>query len=457
MTADSNAPQVVGRYAVYDRIASGGMASVHLGRLIGVGGFARVVAIKRLHAQFASDPEFVSMFLDEARMAARIRHPNVVPTLDIVSGEGKLFLVMEWIQGESLAQLQKRQLLGDRPIKTKIACSIIIGALHGLHAAHEARSERGEALNLVHRDVSPQNILVGVDGIPRVLDFGVAKAVGRAQSTRDGSVKGKLRYMSPEQVKAAPIDRRSDLFAAGIVLWEALCGLRLFNADDAAGVVHAIVNQEIAAPSSINSSVPPEVDGVVLRALARDREMRFATAAEMADALEHACAPATQREVANWVVELAGASVAQRAARLEEIERDDSAAHLSPAAAEPAEIATETAAIVAVPRKSTPLLWLLPLAALVVGAAVLVLVVVILRPTHPGTMRAGIAKPPMPSFSTPSPTEGPPAVSPVAPTPSAAPPTPKPKQAAQVRKCNPPYYYATQGGKVIKKWKPGCL
>src|SRR5262245_394878 len=150
------------------------MATVHLGRLLGPVGFSRTVAIKRLHAQFATDPEFVSMFLDEARLAARIRHPNVVPTLDVVATEGELFVVMEYVHGESLSRLIKEEARNGRRIPPRIAASLISGTLQGLHAAHEARDERGNPLNIVHRDVSPQNILVGSDGIARVLDFGVA-------------------------------------------------------------------------------------------------------------------------------------------------------------------------------------------------------------------------------------------------------------------------------------------
>src|SRR6516225_8996456 len=177
--------RVVGRYALYVAIAAGGMATVHLGRLIGEVGFSRTVAIKRLHPQYAADPEFVSMFLDEARLAARIRHPNVVPTLDVVATKGELFLVMDYVPGESLARLSRVCREQRRPIPHRITSAVMAGALHGLHAAHEAKSERGAPLGIVHRDVSPQNVLVGADGVPRVLDFGVAKAAGRMQETRE--------------------------------------------------------------------------------------------------------------------------------------------------------------------------------------------------------------------------------------------------------------------------------
>src|SRR5262249_30807867 len=162
------------------------MATVHFGRLLGPVGFSRTVAIKRLHAHFAADPEFVSMFLDEARLAARIRHPNVVPTLDVVATAGELFLVMDYVPGETLSRLIAASNAQRRWIPLPIAAAMACGVLHGLHAAHEAKSERGAPLGIVHRDVSPQNLLVGTDGVPRVLDFGVAKAAGRLQTTRDG-------------------------------------------------------------------------------------------------------------------------------------------------------------------------------------------------------------------------------------------------------------------------------
>src|ERR1700709_2034653 len=192
---DSNL-RVVGRYALYGAIAAGGMATVHLGRLLGPVGFSRTVAIKRLHAQFASDPEFVSMFLDEARLAARIRHPHVVPTLDVVALSGELFLVMDYVHGVSLSKLLREVNMKHIPMPIDIVASVLVGALRGLHAAQSAVSERGLPLGIVHRDVSPQNVIVGSDGLARVLDFGVAKASWRIQTTRDGQVKGKLSYMA---------------------------------------------------------------------------------------------------------------------------------------------------------------------------------------------------------------------------------------------------------------------
>src|SRR5580698_1424454 len=186
----SAGPQVVGRYAIYGKIASGGMASVHFGRLIGGAGFSRTVAIKRLHPHLAEDPEVLSTIIDEARLAARIHHPHVVATLDVVSTGTDLLLVMEDIRGEALSRLMKLEAARGRRIPLPITAAIVVGSLHGLHAAHEATSDHGVPLGIVHRDVSPQNILVGVDGLARVIDFGVAKAAGRLQTTREGELKG---------------------------------------------------------------------------------------------------------------------------------------------------------------------------------------------------------------------------------------------------------------------------
>jgi serine/threonine-protein kinase len=280
--------RVVGRYALYGGIASGGMATVHLGRLLGPVGFSRTVAIKRLHAQYAQDPEFVSMFLDEARLAARIRHPNVVPTLDVVATKGELFLVMEYVPGESLSRLARAARDKKQRIPQRIVSSIMSGVLHGLHAAHEAKSERGEPLGIVHRDVSPQNVLVGTDGVARVLDFGVAKAAGRTQQTREGQIKGKLSYMAPEQLRGAAVSRQSDIYAAGVVLWELLTGERLFSADNEGALLAKVLEGRIVPPSRYvvtpsSVTIGPDamrillgLDEVTLRALQSDPEKRYA-------------------------------------------------------------------------------------------------------------------------------------------------------------------------------------
>ena len=314
--------RVVGRYVMYDEIASGGMASVHLGRLCGAVGFSRVVAIKYLHPHFASDTEFVSMFLDEVRLVSRIKHPNVAAPLDVVLLEEseEMFLVMEYIHGATLARLFKSAAAMKVSVPPAISANIMSGALHGLHAAHEAVDEFGAPLHIVHRDVSPHNIMVGADGVPRVLDFGVAKAVSRIQSTQQGQVKGKVAYMAPEQMTSAPVDRRADIFAAGIVFWEALTLQRLFEADNPAHAVSKVLSAPIDRPSSKNPNVSPALDSVVLKALDRDVDQRFQTASEFAEAIEESIRVSTARRVGEWVVYLGGEDLAKNSERLAAIE-----------------------------------------------------------------------------------------------------------------------------------------
>ena len=328
---------MIGRYALFGEIASGGMATVHVGRLLGPVGFSRTVAIKRLHPQFSRDPDFASMFLDEARLAARIRHPNVVSTLDVVALDGELFLVMDYVEGEALSRLIRRASAGKgddaKHIPPRVASALIAGALHGLHAAHEAKNERGEPLGLVHRDVSPQNILVGRDGTARVLDFGVAKAVGRAHNTREGSIKGKLPYMAPEQILSGTIDRRTDVYAAGIVLWETLTGRRLFHKDNEGATLEHALHGVVEAPSVHAREVPAELDALVLKALTRDPDGRFGTAKEMALALERTVAPALASDVAEWLEGMAAETMDARARAIAEIESGTDMSVLAIAAA----------------------------------------------------------------------------------------------------------------------------
>jgi eukaryotic-like serine/threonine-protein kinase len=333
-------PRVVGRYALHQAIAAGGMATVHFGRLLGPVGFSRTVAIKRLHPQFASDPEFVSMFLDEARLAARIRHPNVVPTLDVVATGGELFLVMEYVAGESVARLLRSVRSQKQMVPLRVVAATMAGALHGLHAAHEAKDERGEPLGIVHRDVSPQNILLGADGVPRVLDFGVAKAIGRVQTTQEGQLKGKLGYMAPEQLQGQHVQRQTDIYAAGVVLWELIAGQRLFWGDNQGAVITKVLANTIVPPSSVflrqtgltltdaTMRTLEALDRTVLRALEMDPARRFATARDMALEIERRCPPAPASECGDWVDSIARDVLASRAAMVGEIESQASSPHV---------------------------------------------------------------------------------------------------------------------------------
>ena len=314
----------LGRYALYGEIAAGGMATVHLARLLGPVGFSRTVAIKRLHPHLAKDPDFVAMFLEEARLAARVRHPNVVATLDVVSDDGELFLVMEYVAGESLSRLVRKAREAGERVPPRCAVGIISGALEGLHSAHEAKSEKGQVLGLVHRDVSPQNVHVGTDGVPRLLDFGIAKATNRVQETRTDQIKGKVAYMSPEQLAKGAIDRRADVYSAAVVLWETLTGQRLFKADDVPSLVYAIINEEIVPPSSVVPDLPPGLDAVVMKGLEREADRRWSTAREMAAELEAVLAPAPAREISEWVHTIAGEALDWRQDLVHRIESETS-------------------------------------------------------------------------------------------------------------------------------------
>jgi len=312
--------QRVDRYELVGEIASGGMATVYLARLTGVGGFQRFVAMKRLHPHLAGEKEFVEMFLDEARIAARIHHPNVVPILEVGASQAGYFLVMEYIEGDTLARLLARAATRGKRLPVGIALRIALDTLAGLHAAHELRDDAGEPVHLVHRDVSPQNVLVGVDGIARITDFGVARAASRLTATRVGQLKGKIAYMAPEQAAGEEsLDRRADVFAAGIVVWEELAAKRLFKAENEAATLSRVMTEPVPELASIVPGLSSALSAVVMRALERAPEARFASCAQFADALEAAATGneriATPRELAAYVTEVLGEEVsAQREA-----------------------------------------------------------------------------------------------------------------------------------------------
>ncbi len=316
------APEVVvGRYALYDAIAAGGMARIHLARQGGNLGFTRVVAVKRMLPQFSADPEFVTMFLDEARLAARVRHPNVVATLDVVHEGDDLFIVMEYVPGESLAALMRSASRLGEPLPVPVAVSIAVGLLRGLNAAHVTTAKDGSPLGIIHRDVSPQNVHVGLDGHVRVLDFGIAKANVRFQQTREGQLKGKLAYMAPEQLRD-DVSPASDVYSAGIVTWEMLARRRLFSGENEGSLLLAVVEAEIPSLARVAPWVPADLAAVVERALQKSKDDRFRTAEEMALALERTGAVATPDEVAAVVKQLGGMDLERRVALARAIEQD---------------------------------------------------------------------------------------------------------------------------------------
>jgi len=470
--------RVIGRYALYEPLASGGMATVHLGRLLGPVGFSRTVAIKRLHDQFTTDPEFVSSFLDEARIAARIRHPNVVPTLDVVATDGQLFLVMEYVQGESLSRLLRATKERNERVPLNVAVTIASSTLHGLHAAHEATSERGEPLHIVHRDVSPQNVMVGIDGAARVVDFGVAKAIGRLQDTREGQLKGKIAYMAPEQLKSEAVDRRCDVYAAAVVLWETLTTRRLFTGDSDGAVLNRVLLGEVDPPSKYRSDVSRELDAIVMRGLQRDPNARWQTARDMALALEHLGAQATATQIGAWVDHVAHAALASRAAHVAEIESssipDKRASEIMseirssdqsvPDLRTDRSMSTSRSNVLVagVPR-ARGAVWVIAAISLLVGAAIVTIVSVALKRNAPSAPSASVTLASAPS-APPSATvvvPPPPATSaPITSATSAPSATHAPTartthpQATHTVDCTVPFTYDEMGRKV---YKPECL
>ncbi len=313
----------VGRYELLLELASGGMGSVYVGRQRGAAGFERLVAIKRMHPHLAQDPELTLAFHEEARIASLIRHPNAVQVVDVYEERGEHLLVMEYIEGGAVSTLvsaaRRRSLKIARPVALRIA----IDALRGLHAAHELVGLDGNPLQVVHRDVSPQNILVASDGTVRLTDFGIARALQRLVHTATGSLKGKLRYMSPEQAMNRPVDRRADVFALGIVLYEMLSGDKLYAGDTDLEVLQAAANGQIAPLSSKSPDVPRDLEAIVMTALAFEPDARYPTALSFAEALERWAVQsreaATQSDVAAHVRTLLGESIEGRRRQIQDL------------------------------------------------------------------------------------------------------------------------------------------
>jgi eukaryotic-like serine/threonine-protein kinase len=277
-----------GKYDLLALLATGGMAEIWLARVSGMMGFEKLVVIKRLLDELAVDPEYVEMFLDEARINARLTHSNIVQVLELGQVEGKYFMAMEYVPGLSVAQVGKRatQRLGDVP--QEVATAIVAQACSGLHYAHDMTLPDGMPLNIIHRDVSPQNLILTFEGSVKVLDFGIAKADQRQSQTRTGLVKGKFAYMSPEQCLGTALDRRSDVFALGIALFELCTARRLFKRGTTYDTYTAITNADVPPPRRLNPKIDEAVEAVIYKALARRPDDRFPTADAMQDALEQA-------------------------------------------------------------------------------------------------------------------------------------------------------------------------
>lgn len=285
--------QHLGRYQLLAKLAAGGMATVYLGRIAGVGGFDRRVAMKVLHPHLAENHDIRDMFLDEARLAARIRHPNVVPVIDVGDEPGHgTFLVMEYIEGVDFSKVLRAAIKRGSRLAPAVVFKVVADMLAGLKAAHELKDRKtGKEMGVVHRDISPHNVLVGVDGISRITDFGIAKAEGRISSTKTGQLKGKLAYMPPERLHrkgdAHIDDARGDLFATAVCLWEALTGRRLFRGEDDLETVRKVLHSDIPKPSTVRPDLAP-IDDMVMKGLERDPAKRYQTAREFHRALEEA-------------------------------------------------------------------------------------------------------------------------------------------------------------------------
>ncbi len=309
-------PRTFGRYVLYGPIARGGMATIHIARLLGADGFSRIVAAKRLHPQFTEDPEFVAMFRDEAQIASKIHHPNVVSVLDVVLSGEEAILVQEYVHGVPLHRLLRVASTGDAPVPVGIVVALMTGVLAGLHAAHELRDDNDKPLHIVHRDVSPHNVLLGCDGRSYITDFGIAKAEDRIQTTRTHEVKGKLAYLAPERVDKRRICTvQSDVFSMAVVLWECFAGRRLFRGDEAVDILQQVMSSPIPTLEQIGAHVPRALDDVIARALSRDLDTRYLTARALAQAIERAAGAeqiGTHADVARLMEAVFGARMAAR-------------------------------------------------------------------------------------------------------------------------------------------------
>lgn len=303
-------------YETLMELASGGMGTAYVARRAGVSGFERLVVLKRMHPHLAKNADLAATMRDEARVAALIRSPHVVPVEDVIEDAGELLLVQPYVESVSLSQLLRAARARTKRLAPAVVTRILCDVLLGLHAAHEACDLRGNRLDVVHRDVSPQNILVSETGHSLLIDFGIAKAARRVTETKSGVLKGKPAYMAPEQLKAQDIDRRADLFAAGAVLYEALVGERLFQGEDEAELLLTVMLGDVPSLKDRWPEAPDELDSLLARTLERNPDNRPSTADELRQALESALPPADVGEVGKLVNELCGEQLAARRTQL---------------------------------------------------------------------------------------------------------------------------------------------
>ncbi len=280
------AGDTVGRYEVIRPLARGGMAELYLGRARGIEGFEKLVVLKCIRQEYENEGEFIRMFLDEARLAATLSHPNIAQVFDVDRSEGRYFFAMEYVDGRDLLAIRKAAAIEGR-LALEHVLAIAVGVTAALHYAHELRDPEGRPRAVVHRDVSPSNVLVSHDGAVKLVDFGIARAAGRLTTTRAGTLKGKVRYMSPEQCSGLELDRRSDIFSLGAMLYELTTDHAPFDADADVALAHRIATEDAPPPSSRVATYPPGLERIVMRALARDRDARYATAQALQLELEN--------------------------------------------------------------------------------------------------------------------------------------------------------------------------
>ena len=277
--------RMFGRFELLMEMARGGMATLFLARIRGPESFEKLLMLKKIHDHLADEEEFIGMFLDEARIAALIHHPNVATIFDMGQIDGSYFIAMEYVHGENLTSILRSAVRQKRTFKWPYAVKIIADAAAGLHAAHELRSPEGELLGVVHRDVSPQNILVSYDGHVKIVDFGIAYAAERISHTQAGTLKGKVSYMSPEQTTSRKLDRRSDVYSLGIVLYESVCLKRLFKEKNEAAALLRIKEGNFPKPREVRPDVPEPLERIILKALATDPDKRYQTAEDLEEAI----------------------------------------------------------------------------------------------------------------------------------------------------------------------------
>jgi serine/threonine protein kinase len=278
-------PQPYGRYLLLDRIAVGGMAEVFAAKTFGVEGFERVIAIKRILPTMVEDDEFIAMFIDEARIAARLSHATIAQIYELGRHEDSYYIAMEYVSGRDVRLIIDKYKKRNQHVPLPLAAFITARLAEGLDYAHNKKDENGQPLRIIHRDVSPQNVIVSYDGEVKIIDFGIAKAAGRNQKTQAGILKGKFAYMSPEQVRGSDIDHRSDIFSAGVMLYEMVTGSKLFTGESDFSTLEKVRAGEVRAPSELNPTIPPALEQIVLKALAKDREDRYQSGAELHDEL----------------------------------------------------------------------------------------------------------------------------------------------------------------------------